>query len=90
MQFYRGLKNSVKNNIVKAEWSGTLQVMIWLVMQIDNWQHEQHMKKTRHHAPVVIMQRKLTIAYHDLYDLQSMNLDTTYRHSEWFKRTECF
>ena len=35
-QFYRGLKNSVKNDIMKAEWSETLQVMIKLVMQIDN------------------------------------------------------
>ena len=27
-QFYKELKNSIKNNIIKAEWSGMLQVMI--------------------------------------------------------------
>ena len=48
------------------------------------------MKKIRQHAPVMITQRKLTTIYHDLYELQSMNLDTTHRHSEQFKRTECF
>ena len=31
-QFYRGLKDSVKNDITKAEWSGMLQVMIWLAV----------------------------------------------------------
>ena len=31
-QFYRGLKNSIKNNIMKAKWSETLQAMIKLTV----------------------------------------------------------
>ena len=89
-QFYRELKNSIKNDIMKAEWSDILQVMIWLTVQINNQQHECCMKKTRQHAPVMIMQRKLTTIYHDSYELQFINLDTTHRHSRWFKRTGCF
>ena len=36
MQFYRELKNSVKNNIAKAKQSGMLQVMIQLAVWIEN------------------------------------------------------
>ena len=35
-QFYRELKDSVKDDIIKAEWSETLQVMIRLAVQINN------------------------------------------------------
>ena len=31
-QFYRGLKNSIKSDIVKAKWSEILQVMIRLTV----------------------------------------------------------
>ena len=48
------------------------------------------MKKIKQHAPVVITQRKLTMIYHDSYDLQLMNLDTTHRHLRQFKGTGCF
>ena len=90
VQFYRGLKNDIKNDITKAEWSETLQAMIQLAVQINNQQHEWHMKKTKQHAPVMITQKKPTTIYHDSYELQSMNLDTTHRHSGWFKRTGRF
>ena len=68
-QFYRGLKNGVKNNITKVEQSEMLQDMIRLTVWIDNQQHEWHMKKIKQHAPVMITQRKLTMIYHDLYEL---------------------
>ena len=55
MQFYRELKNSVKNNITKAKWSEMLQAVIKLTVWINNQQHEWHMKKIKQHAPVVIM-----------------------------------
>ena len=90
MQFYRELKDDIKNNITKTEQSEMLQVMIKLAVQIDNQQHKWCMKRTKLHAPVIVMQRKSTTLYHDSYGLQSMNLDTTHRHSEQFKRTECF
>ena len=48
------------------------------------------MKRNKQHAPVVITHKKLTTNYYDSYELQLMNLDTTYRHSEQFKRTGCF
>ena len=35
-QFYRELKNNIKNDIMKAEWLDTLHVMIRLVIQINN------------------------------------------------------
>ena len=35
-QFYRGLKNSIKNNITKVKWPDMLQVMIQLAVWIDN------------------------------------------------------
>ena len=35
-QFYRGLKDSVKDDIAKAERPGTLQAMIKLAVRIDN------------------------------------------------------
>ena len=35
------------------------------------------MKKNKQHAPVMIMHKKLTTNYHNLYELQSMNLDTS-------------
>ena len=89
-QFYRELKDSVKNNIVKVKQSETLQVMIRLIIQINNQQHKQCMKKSRQHAPVIIMHKKLTTIYHNLNELQSMNLDTTHECSEQFKETEHF
>ena len=89
-QFYRELKNNIKNDIVKAEWSETLQVMIRLTVWINNWQHEWHMKKNKQHAPVVITHKKLTMTYHDLYELQSMDLDATHEYLRWFKETGCF
>ena len=48
------------------------------------------MKRTKSHVPVIVMQKKPATTYCDLYDLQPMNLNTTHRHSEQFKRTECF
>ena len=90
VQFYRELKNSVKNDIMKTEWSEMLQVMIKLTVWIDNQQHEWCMKRIKLHVSVIVTQRKLTTMYHDSYGLQSMNLDTTHEHLRWFKRTECF
>ena len=81
-QFYRELKNSVKNDIIKAKWSETLQVMIKLTMWINNQQHKWCMKKIKQHAPVMITQKKLITVYHNLFSLQPMNLNTTYKCSE--------
>ena len=75
---------------MKTEWLKILQVMIRLTVQIDNWQHEWHMKRNKQHAPVVIAHQKLTISYHDSYELQLIDLDIIYEHSEWFKETGCF
>ena len=75
---------------MKAEQSEILQVIIRLIIQIDNQQHEQCMKKNKQHALVIITHKKLTIVYHDLYRLQSMDLDTTHRHLRQFKETGCF
>ena len=38
----------------------------------------------------MIMHKKLTTTYHNLYELQLINLDTTHRCSEWFKETGHF
>ena len=67
-----------------------LQAMIQLVIQINNQQHEWHMEKIKQHAPVMIMQKKLTTIYCNLYSLQPMNLNTTHRHLRWFKEKESF
>ena len=48
------------------------------------------MKKNRQHAPVMIMHKKLTMIYYDLYELQSINLNATHRYLEQFKETEHF
>ena len=48
------------------------------------------MEKIRQHASVMIMHKKPLTIYCDLYELQLINLDTTHRHSEWFKETVCF
>ena len=90
MQFYRELKNSVKDNITKTEQSETLQAMIKLAVWINNQQHKWYMKKIKQHAPVMITQKKLTTVYHNSYSLQSINLNATHRCLEWFKRTGCF
>ena len=89
-QFYRGLKDGVKDNIMKAEWPGTLQAMIKLAVQIDNWQHEQRMERTKLHALVIVTQRKPAMIYHNPYGLQPMDLDATHGHSGWSKGTGRF
>ena len=69
MQFYRGLKNSIKNNITKIKQSDTLQVMIRLTVWIDNQHHKQHIEKNQQYVPVVITHKKLTTSYHNSYSL---------------------
>ena len=48
------------------------------------------MKRSKQHALVVIAHQKLTTTNHDLYRLQSINLDITYECSEQVKETGCF
>ena len=48
------------------------------------------MKRYKQHALVVITHQKPTIINHDLYKLQSMNLDATHEHLEQFRETKCF
>ena len=38
--------------------------------------------------PVIVAHKKSAPQVHDLYELQSMNLDLIYRHSEHFKETQ--
>ena len=40
--------------------------------------------------PVIMTHKKSAPQVHDLYKLQSMNFDTIYEHSEYFKETEYF
>ena len=94
-QFYRGLKKIVKNDIARGEWSTTLQNMIITAIQINNQMYERKLKKHNNKAPIVIREwseqkeQHISEHYKD-YDLQSMNLDMTQRHSKREKGSECF
>ena len=81
-QFYRGLKNVVKNDIAREEQLTTLQNMIITAIQIDNWIYEWKLEKHNNKASIVIEewseQKEQHISEHyKSYDLQSMNLDAT-------------
>ena len=45
--FYQELKNEIKNELVKIEWSDNLDNMIKIVVWIDNhlWERQQKKKK---------------------------------------------
>ena len=53
-QFYRGLKNVVKNDIAREEWSIILQNMIITAIQINNWMYERKLKKCNNKASIII------------------------------------
>ena len=79
-QFYRDLKNIVKNDIAREEQSTTLQDMIITTIQINNWMYKRKLKKCNNKASIVIErcleQKKQCISEHYKdYNLQSINLD---------------
>ena len=81
-QFYRSLKNVVKNDIAREEWSTTLQSMIITVIQINNWMYERKLEKHNNKASIMIREcseqkKQHTSKHYKDYSLQSMNLDIT-------------
>ena len=46
-QYYKGLKNFVKDKISRSEWLSTLVKMIKKSVIIDNWVYERFMKKSQ-------------------------------------------
>ena len=79
------MKNVVKDDIARKEQSTTLQDMIIIVIQINNWMYERKLKKHNNKASIVITehseQKEQHISEHyKNYNLQSMNLDMTQRH----------
>ena len=81
-QFYRDLKNVVKNDIARREQSTTLQNMIIMTIWIDNWMYKRKLKKHNNKASIIIEewseQKKQCISEHYKdYDLQSINLNVT-------------
>ena len=86
-QFYRDLKNIVKNEIAREEQSTTLQNIIITVIQINNQIYKRKLKKHNNKASIVIRehseQKKQYISKHcNNYNLQLMNLDMTQQHSK--------
>ena len=53
-QFYRSLKDVVKDDIARGEWPMTLQNMITTAIQIDNQMYEWKLEKHNNKAPIVI------------------------------------
>ena len=48
--FYHRLKNKVKNELAKIEWSDDLNKMIKITVQIDNWLWEKQQKKKKRNS----------------------------------------
>ena len=94
-QFYRGLKNVVKDDIAREEQSTTLQSMIITVIQIDNQMYERKLKKCNNKALIVIeecseQKKQCIFEHYKDYDLQSINLNMTQQHSKQNKESEHF
>ena len=94
-QFYRSLKNIVKNNIARRKQSMTLQSMITTAIWIDNQMYERKLEKCNNKAPIVIggwseQKEQHTSEHYKDYDLQSMNLDMTQRYPKWRKELRHF
>ena len=94
-QFYRGLKDVVKDDIAREEWLMTLQNMITTAIWIDNQMYERKLKKCNNKASIVIREwlkqkEQRTSEHYKGYDLQSMDLDMTQRCPRHRKGSECF
>ena len=44
-QFYKGLKDRVKDDVARVNQPSQLQLMITLAIRIDNWQYERELEK---------------------------------------------
>ena len=94
-QFYRSLKNVVKNDIAREEQPTTLQNMIITAIQINNQMYKRKLKKHNNKAPIIIREqseqkKQCTSEHYKDYDLQPMNLDTIQRHPKQRKGSEHF
>ena len=86
-QYYRGLKESVKDDLVRGERPDELQTMIDASIRIDNRLYERRMEKSGRNAPVAVGRKTLKTprAHHDPYGLQPMELDATERRQGRFQ-----
>ncbi len=73
-QFYRELKNVIKNEIARTNKFATLHIMISKIIVLNNWQYERRLEKKNKiaYASVARSKKKKKQSY---YDSQSMKLD---------------
>jgi hypothetical protein len=86
LQYYWGLNETIKDEIVKMNWPEELQNMINTFININSCQWEQQMKRMRHYT------LKMWRRHHTLREDDPMNLDAIEKHCEqwpWVKQEQC-
>jgi len=82
-QFYQGLKDNVKDDIVRGERPDTLQEMIATAVKIDNRLYERQLEKGEHRHPIPFRpkpkpnQTRTRQYPHNYYGPRPMELDAT-------------
>ena len=83
--YYWGLREFIKNEIVRVNWSEILQDMVDLVIQIDSHQWERQ-RERKGHQHKDYRQSKYT---EHRYYLNSMNLNKFKKHNHTLRVSEC-
>ena len=80
-QFYKGLKDKVKDDVARVNQPSQLQSMITLAIQINDWQYERELEKkcTYNFGKKDKYQKSLK---NDQYDMMPMELDVTEKRNQ--------
>lgn len=90
-KFYQGLKDTIKDEIVRTERPGTLQRMIEVATRIDNRQYERQLEKKGQYRPIVSTRVYRAVPKEDPYGPRPMELDAIQTKGEKRKETrKCY
>ena len=84
-QFYKGLKDRVKNDVAQVNRPSQLQPMITLAIQIDDWQYEREFEKKSTYN-FGKKDRYQKSPKKDQYDMVPMELDATEKHNQSLRK----
>ena len=88
-QFYKGLKNEVKNEIAWIKWPESLQEMIEQVVVIDNRGYERHLERRDNVYQSLKKEKLVKKEHYDIklyYSLMPMEVDSMTRNTQFQKK----